>query len=587
MLGGFYTKPRIILVGKSQKDARRLIEAFDDRFDVRYVEEVSDEAWRYSDVIIFDYVNKELHDKTNERKLPYLFLVGDEKNIKKYELEIGEYLLKGPGYLHYLPEIVFSLLEKQRLQKILDFEREKYMGLVNSMGCGMFVLRKRDGSILFSNQVVTEIFGYEKSELEKSRLQDIVASDADIISDILNEEEMNNAELVMFNIDGEKMYVRFNSSEMVYGAEKVILFTFMDITRHVKDQKELIFQWQFLDNADEIAIATDNEGKIVYLNKFAARIHGYPKEELLGSKESDFISASPEEIGKRKMELSRTGKWKGEETRIKKDGSTFISDVIRSLISIEGNKYELIIASDITEKLELQKNLKLHSLFLKEASDIAIATDIEGNIIYMNEAAERFLSMELTRVKSKGLKEVGLESLLPLLDIIGNGNSRFGKRKSIAYKTGINIVVVEFTSHVVKDDSGKDVAIIFMGRDISNFQKILEKLNTEAELLDNLKAMIVACDMQGKIVYANKSWLYEMGYGVSKNVFGTKLIPNFIPMDLEKRNKIKSEISSKGKWQGKIELLRKNGDKVETEATVVRLIDESGYFIADMVMVLL
>lgn len=587
MLGGLYTKPRIILVGKSQKDARRLIEAFDDRFDVRYVEEVSDEAWRYSDVIIFDYVNKELHEKTTERKLPYLFLVGDEKNVKKFGLEIGEYLLKGPGYLHYLPEIVFSLLEKQRLQKVLNFEREKYMGLVNSMGCGMFVLRKRDGSILFSNQVVTGILGYEKDELEKLRLHDIAVADSDVITDILSEEKMNNAELVLSDIEGEKRFVRFNSSGMVYGAEKVILFTFMDVTRQISDQKELLFQWKFLDNADEMAIAIDEVGRIVYLNKFAAKIHGYPKQELLGEKERRFIEMSDEKVNEREEELSKSGKWRGEETRIKKDGSAFIVDVKRSDIYIEGRKHELIIGSDITEKLKLQKNIKLQSLFLKEASDIAIATDMEGKIVYMNESAERFLSMELVKAKSKGLVDVGLESLVPLITGTGNGNSHFGRRKSIAYKTGANLAVVEFTSHLVKDESNEDVAVIFMGRDISNFQRAMEKLTSEAELLDNLKAMIVACDMQGKIVYANKSWLHEMGYGVTESIFGAKLVPNFIPMKLEERNKLKKEISNTGKWQGKIEFLRKNGEKIETEGTFVRLIDDSGYFIADMLMVLL
>jgi len=117
----FYSKPRIILVGRSQKDARRLIEAFDDRFDVRYVEEVSEEFGRFSDAMIFDYVSEEIIKNLRSGSVPYLCLIGTEKSIAKYSLEAEEYLLKGPGYLHYLPEIVYSMLEKHRLQKTLDF----------------------------------------------------------------------------------------------------------------------------------------------------------------------------------------------------------------------------------------------------------------------------------------------------------------------------------------------------------------------------------------------------------------------------------------------------------------------------------
>jgi len=124
---------RIILVGKSQKDAKRLLEAFPDSFDVRYIEEINDDLWKYSDLLVFDFLNTEILQKCREGNVPYLFLLSDIEKVKKYNLKTFEYLIKGPGYLHYLSSVVFFMLEKQGLERRLKFEKEKYFNLVNSI----------------------------------------------------------------------------------------------------------------------------------------------------------------------------------------------------------------------------------------------------------------------------------------------------------------------------------------------------------------------------------------------------------------------------------------------------------------------
>ncbi len=388
MLFDVYSKPRITLVGKSQKDARRLIEAFDDRFDVRYEEEISTELWNYSDMMVFDYVKKELLGVARSHETPHLFLLNNESQATELQLMQGEYLFKGPGYLNYLSEIVFSILEKQRLKKILEFEREKYMGLVNSMGCGMLVVRKRDSGILFSNRVALSTLGHTENEMNRMKLNDIVIGG---LSAIQPGESGSRDEVELIARNGDRRTVQFSSSEILYGAERVVQFSFMDVTQYKRTREELYFQGKFLDNVKEIAMAIDENGRIAYLNNHAARIHGFEIEEMLANQESEYVSCAASTLRERNMELFKNGIWKGKEYRIHKSGKVFDASVIRTLSEIDGRVYELVIGTKIPDDRQ-ETFSPLYEDVLGVLEEPVIALHGSGSLVFANNSARELLS---------------------------------------------------------------------------------------------------------------------------------------------------------------------------------------------------
>jgi len=383
-----YSKPRITLVGKSQKDARRLIEAFDDRFDVRYEEEVSSELWNYSDMMVFDYVNNDLLSSARRQETPHLFLINDESQTTDFHLSQGEYLFKGPGYLNYLADIVFSILEKERLKKTLEFEREKYMGLVNSMGCGMLVVRKRDSGILFSNRVSLSVLGYTEQEMSNMKLGDIVVGG---LSSVLPDNSLKDNEVELLTRSGDSRFVQFSSSEILYGAEKVIQFSFMDVTQHKRTREELYFQGRFLDNVEEMAIAIDENGRIAYVNNHAAKVHGLQIEEMLANQESQYLSCAASTLRDRNMELFKNGVWKGKEYRIRKDGTVFAVYVVRTLSEIAGQMYELVVGREIAGDRQEQESSVFEDI-LGILDQPVIILQKSGNVAFANRSAQEFLS---------------------------------------------------------------------------------------------------------------------------------------------------------------------------------------------------
>jgi PAS domain S-box-containing protein len=383
-----YSKPRITLVGKSQKDARRLIEAFDERFDVRYEEEVSSELWNYSDMMVFDYVNNDLLSSARHQETPHLFLINDESQATEFHLSQGEYLFKGPGYLNYLADIVFSILEKERLKKTLEFEREKYMGLVNSMGCGMLVVRKRDSGILFSNRVSLSVLGYTEHEISDKKLDEIVMGG---LASILPGDSEKENEVALLTRSGDNRFVQFSSSEILYGAERVIQFSFMDITQHKRTREELYFQGRFLDNVEEIAIAIDENGRIAYANNHAAKIHGLRIEDMLANQESQYLSCAASTLRDRNMELFKNGVWKGKEYRIRKDGTVFAVYVVRTLSKIAGQMYELVVGREIADESQ-EHDSSLFEDTLGILDQCVIILQESGNVVFANKSAQELLS---------------------------------------------------------------------------------------------------------------------------------------------------------------------------------------------------
>jgi diguanylate cyclase (GGDEF)-like protein/PAS domain S-box-containing protein len=104
---------------------------------------------------------------------------------------------------------------------------------------------------------------------------------------------------------------------------------------------------------------TDLSGRIIYVNRAEARMHGYQPAEMLGldarslSPRSDWRTLAPEE-------MAGLQTWKRERVRLRKDGSSFpvqlLSDVVR-----DGSGRPVAVVTtceDITERLRAEEALR-------------------------------------------------------------------------------------------------------------------------------------------------------------------------------------------------------------------------------------
>ncbi len=104
----------------------------------------------------------------------------------------------------------------------------------------------------------------------------------------------------------------------------------------------------------------DNMGNVTSWNSGAGRIQGYKAEEIIGKHFSVFYTEEEIRQGRPERELKiarENGRYEGEGIRVRKDGSTFIANVI--INPLFDDRGELIgyikVIRDITEKRELEK----------------------------------------------------------------------------------------------------------------------------------------------------------------------------------------------------------------------------------------
>ncbi|MBE0448889.1 MAG: SpoIIE family protein phosphatase, partial [Actinobacteria bacterium] len=229
--------------------------------------------------------------------------------------------------------------------------------------------------------------------------------------------------------------------------------------------------------------------------------------------------------------IKETGRWAGEVMVKHKDGRVFPIWLTTSMVKdSKGNPIALIgIIRDITEQKRAEEELRFRSLLLDSATDSIFVHDLEGNMIYVNEAAyktrgytkEELMAMPLQRLDTpEYARLIGprIESLLK------TGSAVF---ESVHIKKDGSIMPIEVHTRIVEFGGRKVIASVV--RDITE-RKRSEELS---DALDNINAAInstlnVSEIMQRVIVESTKAIgaetagidLREDGYWVIKYVYG-------------------------------------------------------------------
>ncbi|MFN6963443.1 MAG: response regulator [Pyrinomonadaceae bacterium] len=128
-----------------------------------------------------------------------------------------------------------------------------------------------------------------------------------------------------------------------------------------RTEEEAAFQAFLLDTVEQAVFATDREGRITYWNKFASRLYGWERVEVIGRNILDVVPddgslPAAEEVVR---QLRNRQSWYGEIVSKRKDGDTFPAYLQASpLVDSEGRLVGLIgIARDNTEQARARAQL--------------------------------------------------------------------------------------------------------------------------------------------------------------------------------------------------------------------------------------
>lgn len=192
-----------------------------------------------------------------------------------------------------------------------------------------------------------------------------------------------------------------------------------NITEHRNAAEKIKLQASLLDQVRNAVIMTDQQGRIIYWNRFAESLYQWKAKEVLGKSVLD--CTVPEESKALAAgimhRLKSEGHFEGEFIVCRKDGSKFPAFVTDTVVKDEdGNILGIIgISVDVSEYKAARKELEEKNIALKE---ILAQLELEKKAIkdMVAENIDKLIFPVLKKIKNKSSEPERIEKYVDLLE---------------------------------------------------------------------------------------------------------------------------------------------------------------------------
>ncbi len=274
--------------------------------------------------------------------------------------------------------------------------------------------------------------------------------------------------------------------------------------------------------ASDAGMAILRDGKYIYLNASHLSFVDYESHELLGESWEKLYDLEERERVKQIAFplLAQQGKWLGELTATRKDGSTFPQEV--SLCALE-DSLMICICRDISDRKKLEQDQARLTAVLEATPDYIGICDATGLVIWCNQQL-RELRPDLTNQSQPGhsryypewVNEILSREAFPTAFEQGSWSGEVALLDADGNEIPVSQVII---SHKAKDGTVETFSTIM--RDISE-RKVAETALRESEnkfrtLLSNLDGVVYRCqnDADGTMEFMSDAIKQLSGYPAS------------------------------------------------------------------------
>lgn len=283
-------------------------------------------------------------------------------------------------------------------------QENQYRQVFESIVDGLNIVDLETGQLVKVNPAYSQMMGYSSlEECLRAPISHNIHPDSlylldDCLNAVRNGQEFS-CQAQNLHQDGTVIDVEVSAIPYPYRGKihaLAIVRNISDRKRLEKEQAQLYESLALKSSAIEASdagIAILKDGHYIYLNASHLSLLGYEEHELMGA--SWEILYEPEEVERFSQQifpqLAKEGRWFGEATARRKDGSYFPQEV--SLSALEDNKL-ICICRDISERKRLEAKQQRQLDILASTSDFIGTADPNGNILYLNEAWQQLLQRE-------------------------------------------------------------------------------------------------------------------------------------------------------------------------------------------------
>ena len=295
-----------------------------------------------------------------------------------------------------------AAVQRLRIEEDLRDSEERYRAVIEQATDSIYLLDSNTRRIIETNPAFQALLGYTAEELQGMEIYDFVAHPPENIdSTIKTTLKQRNRVLGVRRYrrkDGTVVDVESGVGVIEYGGREVICTICRDVTerrqteRKLKESEE---RFKGLAEATFEGIAITREGKIVETNAAFTEMFGYRPSEVVGM--SPLAVTAPESY-----KTVRNARLSGfeepyEVVSMRKDGTTFDSEIRGKMASYKGQTVRVTAIRDITERKRNQRELqaskdRITDIF-ESMTDAFFAVDRKWRFTFLNQQAEKTLDV--------------------------------------------------------------------------------------------------------------------------------------------------------------------------------------------------
>jgi diguanylate cyclase (GGDEF)-like protein/PAS domain S-box-containing protein len=324
-------------------------------------------------------------------------------------------------------------------------------------------------------------------------------------------------------------------------------------------------------SAPDGVIASDLDGRIIWVNPPAESMFGWPREELLGQRFTTLVA--PEEHTE-VLEV-RARILSGEQTTPfltrgrRRDGSVFdVSATPGIRRDAEGRPLGTnMILRDVTEELRLQRDLaaalaRSRARFDQSARPQALL-DMEGRFVEVNDAGCALLGWSRAELVGREATEI-IHPSDPELVRDRLARLRSGELRAATYETsGLRKdggrVPLEIAITAVRDAEGRAYELAASARDLTELREAQQRLASRESFFRALNRessdATLVVDASGRFVYVTPSTAAVLGYRPDDllQLFGEEIVhPDDLAQSTLQRERIRTVPGARERFQARV-----------------------------------
>lgn len=309
-------------------------------------------------------------------------------------------------------------------------EARQWLAAIVEFSHDAIISESLDGTVTTWNRGAEIIFGYRAEEMIGQPIVRLAwPGYEDDMRELLRrlqaEEIVEYYETMRRHKDGRRVVVSLTLSPVRDTAGRLIGISKIarDITQQKEKEEVAERQARLLDHAYEPIIVRDHRDRIVYWNRGAERLYGWPASEARGRVSHELLQTQfSEPLDEVNRKLEADGHWEGELLHRTREGGqiTVLSRWIRELGVTQSHVLETNVdLSERQQRLALEEQSRMERRFrqlLEAAPDAIVEVSADGEIVMVNRIAEQMFGYRRDELLGKSVDLLVPDAVRPVHD---------------------------------------------------------------------------------------------------------------------------------------------------------------------------